>query len=73
MADDSMTPPVDPDVNPTLTETGGEDAAVDSSFPDPDEFEDGDQLDNATVELPADSYDESAVVPGEAGEGCGVQ
>jgi hypothetical protein len=71
MADETQ-PPADPNEDDT-TETGGADAAPVESFPSPDEFENFDDVDSTTVELPDDSFDASAVVEGEDSEGCGVQ
>lgn len=71
MADET---PVQTDTSDDVTsETDGADAAPTESFPSSDEFENFDDVDSSTVELPDDSYDASAVVEGEDSEGCGCQ
>lgn len=74
MADESQPPEVDqPPTVDVNAETDGPDTVVEAGFPDPDEFEDYDNVDSAMVQLPDDSYDASAVVEGEDNEGCGCQ
>lgn len=72
MAD--VTEPVDPTLSdtPEATDPPGADTALEpAGFVNTDEFEDYDNVDSTTVVLPDDSYDASAVVEGEDGEGCG--
>jgi hypothetical protein len=69
MADETVTPGSEDDT----VETSGADTAPSESFPSSDEFENGDDLDSTTVELPDDSFDASTVVEGEDTDGCGVQ
>jgi hypothetical protein len=57
---DEMNPPAD-DVDAVVEETG---------FPDPDEFENFDEVDSTTVVLPEDSFDVAAATDK---EGCGCE
>lgn len=64
MADDQQ------DIDLALEAPGSDEAPEGTGFPDPDEFENFDEVESTTVELPIDLFDEKAANFDEEGCGC---